>query len=144
MEGLAHGRETLEAAFWLAALASSVLNFRVMELLFRRRDIRSVESYPIRLYALYVDRLIAALGEALAATVLLAPFFLPMLWHAGGLAASTSIALIGLGLIASSAIGFAVQLAAGYTLAGGSPGNKDHKKHKSRDIYGGSGQVRVG
>ncbi|MFP4598806.1 MAG: hypothetical protein ACLFVJ_11170 [Persicimonas sp.] len=139
--GLPSGAAALEAAFWLAALASTVLNFRVMELLFRRRDIRSVESYPIRLYALYVDRLIASLGEALAATVLLAPFFVPLLWHGGGLAASTSIALIGLGLIASSAIGFAVQLAAGYTLAGGSPGDQDQKKHKSRDIYGGSGQI---
>src|SRR5690554_341556 len=57
------GAAALEAAFWLAALASSVLNFRVMELLFRRKDVRALEHFPLQLSALYVDRLLAALGE---------------------------------------------------------------------------------
>lgn len=154
--GMADGKRTLpagsaalEAAFWLAALASSVLNFRVMELLFRRKDIRAVEHLPIRLYALYVDRLLAALGEALAAALVLAPFFLPLVWHGGGLAAATSIALIGLGLVTSSAIGFAVQLSAGASMAGDvtrakkDAAKKSGKPSRSRDIYGGSGQIFV-
>ncbi len=132
------GAAALEAAFWLAALASSVLNFRVMELLFRRKDIRSVEPYPIRLYALYVDRLISALGEALGAALMLAPFFIPLVWHEGGLAAATSIALLVLGLLTSSAIGFAVQLGAGSTMTGNPSGER---KGETRDIYGGAGQV---
>lgn len=132
------GAAALEAAFWLAALASSVLNFRVMELLFRRKDIRAVEPYPVKLYALYVDRLLAALGEALGAALVLAPFFLPLLWHGGGLAAATSIALIAVGLLTSSAIGFAVQLSAGSTMSG-QPSHEN--KGETRDIYGGAGQV---
>lgn len=132
------GAAALEAAFWLAALASSVLNFRVMELLFRRKDIRAVEPYPLKLYALYVDRLLAALGEALAAALVLAPFFIPLWWHGGGLAAATCVGLMGLGLLTSSAIGFAVQLSAG-SMMGGTP-SRDHKG-ETRDIYGGAGQV---
>jgi hypothetical protein len=140
------GAAALEAAFWLAALASSVLNFRVMELLFRRKDIRAVEPYPVKLYALFVDRLLATLGEALAAAVVLAPFFVPLVWHGGGLAAATSIALVALGLVTSSAIGFAIQLSAGSTMGrkrtGGSKEVGDReKKGETRDIYGGSGQI---
>jgi|GEM_PF-2683051 len=111
------GAAALEAAFWLAALASSVLNFRVMELLFRRKDVRALEHFPLQLSALYVDRLLAALGEALAAALLLTPFFIPLIWHGGGLAAGASIALIAVGLLTSSAIGFAMQLGAGSSLA---------------------------
>lgn len=111
------GAAALEAAFWLAALASSVLNFRVMELLFRRKDVRALEYFPLQLSALYVDRLLAALGEALATAFVLAPFFIPLIWHGGGLAAGASIALIVVGLLTSSAIGFAVQLGAGASLA---------------------------
>lgn len=132
------GFGALEVAFWLAALASSVLNFRVMELLFRRKDIRSVEQYPVRLYALFVDRLLAALGEAVAATLVIAPFFVPLWWHGGAEAAGTSIALLALGLLTSSAIGFAVQLGAGSTMAGDPPKSG---KGETRDIYGGSGQI---
>ncbi len=134
------GAAALEAAFWLAALASSVLNFRIMELLFRRKDIRAVEHLPLRLYALYVDRLLAAMGEALAAALVLIPFFVPLAWHGGGLAAGTSIALVVLGLLTSSAIGFAVQLSAGSSMAGATPGKR---KGETRDIYGGSGQVFI-
>jgi hypothetical protein len=137
---LPSGAAALEAAFWLAALASSVLNFRVMELLFRRKDIRAVEPYPVKLYALFVDRLVATLGEALAAALVLAPFFLPLVWHGGGLAAATSIALVALGLLTSSAIGLAVQLSAGSTMGRKSPGDAK-KKGETRDIYGGSGQI---
>jgi hypothetical protein len=137
------GAAALEAAFWLAALASSVLNFRVMELLFRRSDIRAVQAYPLRLSALYVDRLLAALSEAIAAAALLALFFVPLAWRGGQLAALSSVALIALGLLTSAAIGLAVQLAAGHrmsrTRSGGA--SEDAKSGEVRDIYGGSGQI---
>jgi hypothetical protein len=137
------GAAALEAAFWLAALASSVLNFRVMELLFRRKDVQAVEPYPVKLYALFVDRLLASLGEAVAASLVIAPFFVPMIWHGGALAAATSIALVAVGLVTSSAIGFAIQIGAGSTMGRKTPSGskKSKKKDKSRNLYGGSAQV---
>jgi hypothetical protein len=135
------GAAALEAAFWLAALASSVLNFRVMELLFRRKDVRALEHFPIRLYALYIDRLLAALGEALAAALILAAFFVPMIWHGGELAAGASIALIAVGLLTGSAIGFAVQLSAGSTLAETRAPDPDVPRADTRNVSGGASQV---
>lgn len=135
------GSAALEAAFWLAALASSVLNFRVMELLFRRKDVRALEHFPIRLYALYVDRLLAALGEAVGAALLLTPFFIPMIWHGGGLAAGASIALVAVGLLTSSAIGFAVQLGAGTGLAKTEAADPTVARAATRNTSSGSAQV---
>ncbi|AWV89181.1 hypothetical protein [Bradymonas sediminis] len=135
------GAAALEAAFWLAALASSVLNFRVMELLFRRKDVRALEHFPLKLYALYIDRLLAALGEAVAASLVLAPFFIPMFWHGGALAAGTSIALIVVGLLTSSAIGFAVQLGAGASLAPTQAADPNQSRAERPNTASGSAQV---
>lgn len=135
------GAAALEAAFWLAALASSVLNFRVMELLFRRKDVRALEHFPLRLSALYVDRLLAALGEALAAALLLTPFFVPLIWHGGGLAAGASIALVAVGLLTSSAIGFAMQLGAGASLADTEPADPGVARADRPNTASGGAQV---
>lgn len=107
------GAAALEAAFWLAALCSSVLNFRVMELLFRRKDVRALEHFPLGLSALYIDRLLATLFEALGAAFCVALFFLPLIWRGGALAALVSTSLVTVGLLTSAALGFALQLGAG-------------------------------
>jgi hypothetical protein len=131
------GTLALEAAFWLSVLAASVTTFRAMELLFRRRDVRAVEPFPVRLGALFVDRLAATVFEALVASAGVALFFLPLTWHGAPKVALLASALSLVGLLASAVVGFSIQIYAGdihvrsMQSDGRTPG----------DIYGGGGQV---
>ncbi|MGM0556062.1 MAG: hypothetical protein ACQEVA_06770 [Myxococcota bacterium] len=136
--GFPAGAAALEACFWLTATASSITGFRVMELLFRRDDIRAVEFYPFSLRSLYVDRLLAASVEAVAAALLVIPFFLPLVWHGGAIPAVVCASLLVLGLLSSNVVGLSVQLWAGSTLVD-EPEEKEERSSKS--IYGGPGQV---
>lgn len=132
------GSAALEACFWLTATAASVTSFRVMELLFRRDDIRSVEFYPFSLNSLYVDRLLATSFEAVAASLLVLPFFVPLVWHGGAVPAVVCSALLLLGLLSSNVVGLSVQLWAGSTLLDERDPDDDRS---SKSIYGGPGQV---
>lgn len=136
--GFPAGAAALEACFWLTATASSITGFRVMELLFRRDDIRAVEFYPFSLRSLYVDRLLAASVEAVAAALLVIPFFIPLVWHGGAIPAVVCACLLLLGLLSSNVVGLSVQLWAGSTLVE-EPEEKEERSSKS--IYGGPGQV---
>ena len=131
------GTLALEAAFWLSVLASSVTTFRAMELLFRRGDVRAVEPFPVRLGALFVDRLAATAFEALVAALGVSLFFVPLVWHGAPRVALLASGLSVVGLLGSAVVGFAIQIYAGdihvrsMTSNGRTPG----------DIYGGGGQV---
>lgn len=131
------GTSALEAAFWLTALAAAVANFRVMEILYRRADLRAVEHYPLELAALYIDRLLAALLEAGLTTAALSAFFVPLIWHGAADVAGICILIIGGGLTAATLASFAIQVYAGdlNAAAAGDDG---------RDVggaYGGPGQI---
>jgi hypothetical protein len=136
--GFPAGAAALEACFWLTATASSITGFRVMELLFRRDDIRAVEFYPFSLRSLYLDRLLATSVEAIAAALLVVPFFVPLVWHGGAVPALVCTALLILGLLSSNVVGLSVQLWAGSTLI---EEQKDTKDRSNKSIYGGPGQV---
>ncbi|MFU8806501.1 MAG: hypothetical protein ACNA8W_22005 [Bradymonadaceae bacterium] len=141
-EDLPAGTAAMEAAFWLTALIATVLNFRVMELLFRRKDIRAVEYYALPLPTLFVDRLLAALAEAVAAALFCTLFFVPLLWHGTPLAALLCAALLMTGLITTTALAFGVLLVSGASQAGPTSGAQASKgQRRSGDMYGGAGQV---
>jgi hypothetical protein len=141
-EALPAGAGALEASFWLTALIAAILNFRVLELLFRRADIRALENYPVPLTALFFDRLLLGFGEALGAGALCALFFLPLVWHGTALAAGLSAALLVGGLMTTVALAFAVFLVSGASLARATaPERSDGPRRPSGDLYGGSGQV---
>ncbi|MBA2661121.1 MAG: hypothetical protein H0U74_02405 [Bradymonadaceae bacterium] len=138
---LVAGASAMEATFWLSALVASVLVFRVMELLFRRADVRAVENYPIALSALFVDRALAATLEAIAAGALVATFFVPLVWHGGSRAFALCAALAVGGLLAGSLLAMAVQLFAGASQVPEPDAAPKAGQRRSGDIYGGSGQV---
>jgi hypothetical protein len=135
---LPRGTAALEAAFWLTALASAVTSFRVMEILYRRADLRAVDPYPLELAALYVDRLLAALLEAAATTVGISAFFVPLVWHGAPNVAAICILVVATGLTASSIVSVAIQVAAGQMNARAARGDGGRNLG---DAYGGPGQV---
>lgn len=138
-EDLPKGAAALEAAFWLTTLLASVLNFRVLELLFRRPDIITLQTLPIAPRALFLDRLIASLTEALVVATAISVFFVPLTWHGGAAAALASYAMLLLGLSLGSLIALAVMLAATRQLIPPSKGQKP--RGQSLDAYGGTGQI---
>lgn len=100
---LVAGWKALEASFWLTAVLSAVLSFRVMELLFRRRDIVVVSLLPLSGNALFFDRLIAASLEALGFALLVAAFFAPIAtFHGAGLVALVAATIAVAGLLSTS------------------------------------------
>lgn len=131
------GTLALEAAFWLSALAASLTTFRAMELLYRRRDIRAIAPYPLNLTAVFVDRLAAAVGEAVAAAGAVALFFVPLIWHGGADIAGLAAGLAATGLVTSSLVGFAIQVYAGDLHVRGTESDKSSRG----DIYGGGSQA---
>ena len=137
-ETLPAGTSALEAAFWLTALAAAVANFRVMEILFRRADLRALDPYPITLSALFVDRLTAALVETGLATVALSAFFAPLVWHGGADVAGICVLIIAAGLTASTAASFAIQIYAGDLNAQSAASGRTRE---SGGAYGGPGQI---
>ncbi len=139
-EVLVRGTGALEAAFWLTALAAAVTSFRVMEILYRRRDLRAVDALPVELPALYLDRLLASLLEAALIAVVGSAFFIPLIWHGAPRVAAICALVVWTGLAASSIVSMAVQLAAGeMNVRAASDG-------ESRDLggaYGGPGQIFI-
>lgn len=137
------GARALDAAFWMTSLVASVLIFRVMELLFRRADIRAVENYPIQLRALFVDRAIATFAEAILAGLALSLFFLPLAWHLNASLFGLCAILCVAGLIAGSALTLVIQLFAGDSQVpdtNNAP-QKDAAIRSTGDAYGGGGQI---
>lgn len=132
------GTAALEAAFWMTALASAVTSFRVMEILYRRADLRAVDPYPLELAALYLDRLLAALLEAAVTTLVVSAFFAPLVWHGAGRVAAICVLVVATGLTASSIVSVAVQVAAGQMNARAARGNGGRN---FGDAYGGPGQI---
>lgn len=132
------GASALEASFWLTALAASVVGFRVMELLFRRGDIRVISNLPFPATTFFLDRLAIAGIEVAGWSLALGAFFLPLAWHGAPWAALTCALLPLLGLVATVCIGFGVQFYAGDADFAAPQG----KEGRSRDGgYGGAGQV---
>lgn len=107
------GGAALELAFWLTVIASATNAFRVMELLFRRHDIRAIQSLPLPISAYFIDRLFGGLIEALGLGLLCALPFVPMLWHGAPSLALICAMMPLLGLLSTLAVGFGVQLWAG-------------------------------
>ncbi len=132
------GMMALEASFWLTALVASVLNFRVLELLFRRPDIVALQPLPIEAGALFSDRLAAATTEAVVAATAASLFFVPLLWHGGTPAAVASIAMLFGGLLFGTAVSLLVMVLATQRLI---PDDTDSKRPSLTDSYGGPGQL---
>lgn len=72
------GRYALELAFWLAALLSSVVSFRVMEAMFRRSDVRALRALPIDSTSIFFERLAVVIFESLGLGILVSVFFAPI------------------------------------------------------------------
>ncbi len=136
------GAGALESAFWLSALIAAVLNFRVLELLFRREDVVALQPLPIEAPAFFLDRFGAALTEALLCALATTLFFAPLLWHSGSAAFAASAAMLFGGLILGTAISMMVMLAATRQLI---PDDKTSPNEASprpaSDAYGGPGQL---
>lgn len=132
------GTAALEAAFWLTLLASAVTSFRVMEILYRRPDLRAVEIYPIRLPALYLDRLAATAVESALAGGALSVFFLPLVWHGAAGTFGLALLVVFAGLSSSSAISFGIQVYAGRLNVRTAERDQPSRSHGA---YGGPGQL---
>lgn len=134
---LAAGANALEVAFWLTMLLGAVSSFRVMELLFRRPEIRAIAHLPLSARALFIDRLLYGLADAGALATVASLLFVPLAWHGGAWAAACAIALVWLGLLVVLGVGLGVQLFAGASEFGtGAPGER-----AAVDMYGGPGQL---
>lgn len=138
------GARALDAAFWMTSLVASVLIFRVMELLFRRDDIRAVENYPIQLRALFVDRLAATLLEAAIAGTALSLFFVPIAWHLTPSIFILCAVICLAGLLVGSSLTLVIQLFAGDSQipdAHTAQNTTSAGRQSTGDVYGGSGQI---
>lgn len=135
---LVAGTAALEVSFWLTALAAAVASFRVMELLFRRRDVRSLEHLPVELGALFLDRTAAALLEAALPATAVSLFFLPLVWRGTPEVAALAAGIAWTGLVATVCTSLAVHLYAGELNA-----RSAGQSSEGGGIYGGPGQVLV-
>jgi hypothetical protein len=126
------GENALEAAFWLTFLAASVLGFRVMEILFRRGEMRMLDRLPIAPAALFIDRAAVALSEAIVAAIPVSLFFTPLAIHGHGWAAASAVLLVVCGMICTTAICLGANIYIGVQF--GAP-----QARGLSDAYGGSG-----
>ncbi len=140
-DDLPAGAAALEAAFWLTILIASVLNFRVLELLFRRRDVQALRHLPLQPTALFVDRLLAALTEAVVATAAASLFFVPLVFFDGGPAALASVLMLLGGLVLTTILALVVALAATRQLIPEDADGESSKSFISADAYGGQAQI---
>ena len=108
------GARALDIAFWLTALASAVSSFRIMELLFRRKDVRQLQHLPLDLRAYFVDRVVHGVAEVLGLSLLLSVVFVPLLWHGHTWVAAACIFMCVGGSLATFCAGLGVQLYAGH------------------------------
>lgn len=135
---LVAGWKALEASFWLTAVLSAVLSFRVMELLFRRRDIVVVSLLPLSGEALFFDRAIAATLEALGFALIAAAFFLPIaIFHGQNLIAFVAQTIAMAGLISTSWI------TVGVIMWFGAQFGDPKARSMPGDAYGGSGAAFI-
>ena len=104
-----------DLAFWLTALAITALSFRIMEGIYRHRDVRLMSSWPVPLRAQFSDRFLSAALESLLAWLALALFLGPVALVTGDPRAAGGLLLSAAGLWVSLTLGFAVQLYAGVT-----------------------------
>lgn len=133
------GAAALEAAFWLSALIAAVLNFRILELLFRRDDIRTLQTLPIPQNALFIDRLGSAVTESVVSALVASLFFVPLIWHDGGAAFVAAAAMLVGSLLFGVFISLAVLLTAARQLL---PQDRpDTGQGVLAGAYGGTGQV---
>lgn len=139
-DDLPAGAAALEASFWLSALLASVLNFRVMELLFRRADIVALQVLPIEAPALFFDRFFATATEAVVAAAAASLFFVPLFWHGESVAALASMAMLFGGLLIGATVSLVVMLRATRQLI---PKRRESGGNRPplTDAYGGSGQL---
>ena len=140
-ERLPSGTLALEAAFWLTVLTAAVTSFRAMEILYRRKDVRAVEPYPVALHALFVDRALATALEAALASAGLSFFFVPLIWHGAAGVAGICLLVVFAGLLGSSLSSMAVQIFAGRLNV--QSAERDGKRESKGDIYGGPGQIFI-
>lgn len=126
------GRQALEAAFWIAALLSSVVSFRVMESLFRRPDVRALQALPLPAYAIFWERVLTTAVESLGMGLMASIFFVPLAISkplVGGLAITLlSVGVLSSGLLTLGAV----------TWVGAQFGSPDGPKLPG-DAYGASG-----
>ncbi|RVU48430.1 hypothetical protein EA187_03070 [Lujinxingia sediminis] len=134
------GQNALEAAFWLSALLAAVLNFRVMELLFRRSDALALQPLPIRPSAFFVDRTLSTLTEATLSAAGASLLFVPLFWKNGAGAALAAIAMLFGALWLGAGLSMCAMVLAGRQLVpDGAPSGGGVKL--GGDVYGGSGQI---
>jgi hypothetical protein len=135
---LVSGQAALEAAFWVSAIGSAVLSFRVMESLFRRPDVRVLEALPVCPYARFVDRTMIGISEAILVAVSLATFFVPLVWHSAPFVAGISALQI------LAALGITVPVSIAVNVHFGSRDSRaDSSSRASIDPYSGTGQAFV-
>ncbi|MEM1350375.1 MAG: hypothetical protein AAGI01_17580, partial [Myxococcota bacterium] len=108
------GQSALESAFWLTLLVTAVSTFRVMELLFRREDIRALGVLPVPAAAMFADRVVAALLEVCILSLPIGLFFVPLTWHGHSRTALVCALMPTLGVLIAQGIGFGVQLFFGH------------------------------
>lgn len=134
------GQNALEAAFWLSALLAAVLNFRVMELLFRRSDALALQPLPIRPSAFFVDRTLSTLTEASLSAAGASLLFVPLFWSGGAAAALAAIAMLFGALWLGAGLSMCAMVLAGRQLIPEDAPTGGGVK-LGGDIYGGSGQI---
>lgn len=132
------GQTAVELAFWISTFIGAVFSFRVMEMLFRRPDIRTVDKLPFPMVALFADRLVVAFLEALVWGLSTSLFFVPLAWNGSPWGAIVCVLLLILSPIVTLGIGMGVQLFAG---AGEFGGSTSPDGQRSVDGYGGAGQL---
>ncbi len=142
-DDLPAGQAALEASFWLTVLLATVLNFRILELLFRRPDIVALQPLPIQPQALFADRLITTFIEAVVAAAAASLFFLPLVWHGGAAAALASAVMLLGGLLFGASVSMMLMLVATQRLV---PQQIDSEQSSRShpmlsDAYGGPGQI---
>ena len=131
------GAAALDLAFWISAFCSAVFSFRIMEFLFRDNAIRSVDDLPLPPLAMFVDRALRGLLEALAMALAPALFFFPLLLENLWVGLATQLLCFG-GPLLTLGSGLGIQLFFGGTEFGKRGANTDRR---AVDGYGGAGQL---
>ena len=134
------GAAALDLAFWIASFCGAIFSFRLMEILFRDASIRSVDTLPLPMGALFVDRLARGLLEATLWGALPALFFLPLLTTTKPWVALCCVLLCALSPLATLLSGLGVELFFGGSEFGrlGASGSR-----RAVDGYGGAGQLFI-
>jgi hypothetical protein len=114
----------LETAFALAVLASAVLTFRVVEVLFRTDDAQALDMLPIPGAAYAADRLAVLLRDAGAAALFGTALLAPGLLRPGGDLAAVAIAYLAVACLVAVGSGFGVVTLAAASAQDGATGSR--------------------